>query len=135
MIDSAASGKRILIVDDSVEYLDFMQLLLDAEGFEAFTAANPVAMQEALRQRTPDLVISDVRIPGNGAFAVLDLLHASDGTRHIPVLLCTGAVQEVHEQADRLKRDGVEVLFKPFDIEVLLERVMRLCGLQSVARG
>ena len=135
MTESAVGGKRILVVDDSVEYLDFMQLLLDAEGFEALTAANPAAMQEALRQQTPDLVISDVRIPGNGAFAVLDLLHADDGTRHIPVLLCTGAVQEVQEQADRLNRDGVEVLFKPFDIEVLLERVTRLCGLQTVAQG
>jgi DNA-binding response OmpR family regulator len=135
LTNKAAAGKRVLIVDDSVEYLSFMQLLLDAEGFEASTAATPTAMQEALKHQTPDLVISDVRIPGNNAFAVLDLLHADARTRRIPVLLCTGAVQEVEEHADRLKRDGVEVLFKPFDIEALLERVSRLCGLQRVAQG
>lgn len=133
--DSVATGKCILIVDDSVEYLNFMQLLLDAEGFEARIAVNPLAMQEALKLQAPDLVISDVRMPGSGAFAVLDLLHADAGTRHIPILLCTGAVQEVEEQADRLRRDGVDVLFKPFDIEVLLDRVTRLCGRQSVAQG
>jgi two-component system response regulator HydG len=130
-----ATGKRVLIVDDSTEYLDFMQLLLDAEGFQALTAATPAAMQAALEHQTPDLVISDVRIPGNSAFAVLDLLQSADETRRIPVLLCTGAVQEVEEQSDRLKRDGVEVLFKPFDIEALIERVTRLCGLQRVAQG
>lgn len=135
MNDASPTGKRILIVDDSVEYLNFMQLLLDAEGFEAWIAPSTAVMQDHLRDATPDLVISDVRIPGNGAFAVLDLLAADDATRRIPVLLCTGAVQDVEEQAARLKRDGIEVLFKPFDIEVLLDRVCRLCGVESAARS
>ena len=129
----AAAGKRILIVDDSVEYLQFMQLLLDAEGFEAQIAPTTAAMREALQLRPPDLVVSDVRLPGDDAFAVLDLLRADEATRHIPILLCTGAVQDIEERADRLERDGIEVLFKPFDIDVLLERVSRLCGLQAPA--
>jgi DNA-binding response OmpR family regulator len=131
--NAAAAGKRILIVDDSIEYLHFMQLLLDAEGFDAQIAPTTQAMREALQLRTPDLVISDVRLPGDGAFAVLDLLRADEATCRIPVLLCTGAVQDVEEQAARLQRDGIEVLFKPFDIDVLLEHVSRLCGLQAPA--
>ena len=134
-ITASPTGKHILIVDDSVEYLNFMQLLLHGEGFEAEIAATTTAMQEQLRQNRPDLVISDVRMPGNGPFAVLDLLAADERTRHIPVLLCTGAVQEVEEAADRLKRDGIEVLFKPFDIEVLLECVSRLCGQESLTQS
>ena len=133
MNDVAAAGKRILIVDDSIEYLQFMQLLLDAEGFEAQIAPTTAVMREAMQLRPPDLVISDVRLPGDDAFAVLDLLRADETTRHIPILLCTGAVQDIDERADRLARDGIEVLFKPFDIDVLLERVSRLCGLQAPA--
>jgi CheY-like chemotaxis protein len=129
------TGKQILIVDDSVEYLNFMQLLLGAEGFRAEIAPSVSAMEEFLGTLTPDLIISDVRMPGNGAFAVLDFLRTNERTRGIPVLLCTGAVQEVEEQSDRLKQEQVEVLFKPFDIEVLIDRVNHLCDMGSLAQG
>jgi DNA-binding response OmpR family regulator len=128
MTNFPADSKRILIVDDSVEYLNFMQLLLGSEGFQADVAATTAEMRRHLEQGCPDLVISDVRIPGQAAFAVLDVLQADERTRTIPVLLCTGAVQEVEEQAERLQRAGMEVLLKPFDIEELLHRVARLCG-------
>jgi DNA-binding response OmpR family regulator len=134
MTDPTPAGKRILVVDDSVEYLNFMQLLLSAEGFHADVASSMVAFSEQLRDARPDLVISDVRIPGQEAFAVLTLLGDDERTRAIPVLLCTGATQEVEEQSERLQQAGVDVLFKPFDIEELLDRVSRLCGLDSVAR-
>jgi DNA-binding response OmpR family regulator len=41
----------------------------------------------------------------------------------------------VEEEAERLEREGIEVLFKPFDIEVLLERVCRLCDRESLTQG
>lgn len=129
------AGKHVLIVDDSLEYLNFMQLLLADEGFRADTAPTMDALQHHLLTALPDLVISDVRMPGQDAFAVLDLLQADLRTATIPVLLCTGAVQEVEEQADRLKRRGVEVLLKPFDMDELLSRVIRLCGLDTVAHA
>jgi DNA-binding response OmpR family regulator len=122
------TGKRILIVDDSVEYLNFMQLLLEAEGFLAQTAPSAAAMLDLLDAGRPDLVISDVRMPGHGAFAILDLLHGDERTRDIPILLCTGAVQEVEEHAERLKQAGIDVLFKPFEIETLLAHICRLCN-------
>lgn len=135
MTQVSPPGKHILIVDDSVEYLNFMQLLLGAEGFRAEIAPNTATMMEYLQASRPDLIISDVRMPGNGAFAVLDILQADERTRGIPVLLCTGAVQEVEEESARLKSDGVEVLFKPFDIEVLLDRICRLCDMESLAQS
>lgn len=125
---AAHGGKRILIVDDSREYLNFMQLLLGAEGFRAEIAESSAALRRQLGLFLPDLVISDVRMPGDVAFAVLDVLEASETTRRIPVLLCTGAVQDVEQQAGRLQRENLDVLLKPFDIEELLTRVQRLCA-------
>lgn len=128
-------GKQILIVDDSVEYLNFMQLLLRTEGFSAEVASSVAAMEQQLEATTPDLIISDVRMPGNQAFAVLDRLQSEERTRAIPVLLCTGAVQEVRERAGLLDSDRIDVLFKPFDIDVLLGRITRLCQRERLARG
>lgn len=123
-----AGSKRILIVDDSVEYLNFMQLLLGSEGFQADIAVSTEEMRVYLGNHAPDLVISDVRIPGQDAFAVLDHLQADERTRTIPVLLCTGAVQDVEERAAHLRACGTPVLLKPFDIDDLLRCVRRLCA-------
>ena len=135
MENGPSLGKRILIVDDSVEYLNFMQLLLRAEGFKAEVAASVAAMVQQLEAATPDIIISDVRMPGNCAFAVLDLLQSNEQTRTIPILLCTGAVQEVEQRASLLDSDGIDVLFKPFDIEALLVRITRLCQRERLAQG
>ena len=129
MTSPSAGPKRILIVDDSVEYLNFMQLLLGSEGFQADIAVSTGEMREYLRNHAPDLVISDVRIPGQDAFAVLDILQADEQTRTIPVLLCTGAVQDVEARSERLRACGTPVLLKPFDIDELLRCVMRLCSI------
>lgn len=132
MANLPAQPKSVLVVDDSADYLSFVQLFLEAEGFRVDTALSTDAMQAMLRARMPDMVISDVRLPGYEAFAALNLLRADLRTRAIPVLLCTAALQEVDESADRLRAEGVEILFKPFDIEVLLDHVRRLTSVREM---
>lgn len=117
---------RILVVDDSLEYLSFMETLLTGEGFEVTVASSIGAARNHLRDGLPDVIISDVRMPDLPPFGVLDLLEADARTRDLPVLFCTGAEQEVESAAERLKRPRTDVLFKPFDIEELLARVARL---------
>ena len=119
-------GTRILVVDDSFEYLGFMETLLTAEGFEVTVASSLAGVRDHLRNGCPDVIISDVRMPDIPAFGVLDLIEADAKTRDVPVLFCTGAEQEVEAAAERLRRPATDVLFKPFDIDELLARVDRL---------
>jgi DNA-binding response OmpR family regulator len=126
VVNLPAQSKKILIVDDSPDYLSFVQQFLEGEGFQVDTAESTDSMLTVLGTWTPDMVISDVRIPGDAAFAVLNQLRSDDRTRAIPVLLCTAALQEVEESAEHLRREGVEILLKPFDIDVLLDKVRRL---------
>src|SRR6266540_46790 len=99
---------RILVVDDAADFLGFMKTLLGSEGYAVEVAQSAPALRERLAMQRPDLVISDVRMPGLDAFAVLDLLAADEKTRDIPVLLCTGAIQEVDAARDRLAQAGVD---------------------------
>ncbi|MFN8559886.1 MAG: response regulator [Dehalococcoidia bacterium] len=117
------SARHILVVDDSAEFLAFMQAMLDAEGFGVDIAADFGAARRLLSTRRPDLVISDVRLPGVEPFGILDVLAASDQMRGVPVLFCTAGVEEVRAAADRLNREGVAVLFKPFDIDDLFQQI------------
>src|SRR5579884_2323213 len=117
---------RILVLDDSPEYLAFMRALLTAEGFQVEVAQSGAAARTALATMLPDLIISDVRVPDMPAFGMLDLVDTDEKARGIPVLFCTGATREVEEAAGRLKRPRTEVLLKPFDVDDLLACVSRL---------
>lgn len=118
----------ILVIDDAPEFLDFLDALLTAEGYRVVAASSWEAAAAALASLQPHLVIADVRLGEQPAFAALDHLRGDEKTRNIPVLLCTGAVNEVDERADALRREGVDVLIKPFDIDVLLAMVARFTG-------
>lgn len=117
---------RVLVVDDSAEFLAFMQALLTSEGFTVDVAKSVDHARERLGRCLPDMVISDVRLPDTVPFGVLDLLQAEPKTDSLPVLFCTGAVQEVEEAQERLRGPHIDVLFKPFDIDELLSRIHRL---------
>jgi DNA-binding response OmpR family regulator len=117
---------RILLIDDSPEFLGFMEALLTSEGFAVSVAQTAGAVRARLADGRPDLIISDVRMPEMPAFGVLNLVEMDERTRDVPILFCTGAVQEVEEAGERLKQRGAQVLFKPFDIDDLLARIAAL---------
>jgi putative two-component system response regulator len=116
----------IVVIDDSREYLDFMETLLTAEGYRVKVAHSLDTARALLAAANPDLIITDVRMPGLPPFSVLDLLDADARLRAVPVLLCTGATQEVDQAVGRLAHPAREVLFKPFDLDDLLARIARL---------
>lgn len=121
-------GKRILVIDDSASYLDFMRTLLTSEGYEVDTAMTSAAGEQLLANARPDLIITDALLPGLPPFGVVDLLAQRKDTQGVPILVCTAAAHEVRARAARLKQQGIGVLLKPFDIEVLLDEVARLCA-------
>jgi DNA-binding response OmpR family regulator len=117
---------RILVLDDSVPYLDFMRLLLTSDGFEPTTTTT---VEEAVRclAATPyDLIITDALLPGLPPFGVVDILKQHSELESLPILICTGAVREASAAAARLQEQGVEVILKPFDIDALLASITKL---------
>ena len=122
------SGKRILVIDDSAPYLDFMRTLLSSEGYQVDTASTSAAGEQHLDSARPDLIITDALLPGMPPFGILDLLAQRKDAQDVPILICTAAAHETRAQAARFKQEGISVLLKPFDIEVLLDRVAQLCA-------
>lgn len=119
---------RILVVDDSPDLCGFLELLLQDKGYEVRSATSLRTAREILAGWQPSAVIADVRLPDAAPFAVLDLLNGRDGTARIPVLLCTGAVNEVQTARDWLRQENIAVVVKPFEIDDLLH------GLNKIVR-
>jgi CheY-like chemotaxis protein len=119
---------HILVVNDSVEFLQLMEELLVDEGYEVSLSEYGATARETAKRLGPDLLILDVRLPDMDGFEVLNMLRLDPETRDIPVLLCTAAVRDVQAQEPLLHERGIPVLFKPFDLDELLRTIEEILG-------
>ena len=125
------SRRHIAVVNDDTTFLRLMdELLRTEEGYEVSTCFVGSEGYDFVRNTQPDLVILDL-VFGNSAeegWRTLDLLTLDPATRRIPVIVCSAATYALHQHEDWLRRFDVEVLQKPFDLEVLLQKVADTIG-------
>ena len=111
-------AKRLLVVDDDPGLLLAVSDTLRAEGYDVATARRGADALVQLAQTLPDLIISDIRMPGMDGHQLVRNLRSNPRTRLVPIV-CLSAKDET---ADRIEgfRTGVDAyLTKPFDSEEL----------------
>lgn len=116
---------QIAVVNDDTAYLELMHDLLEVEeGYTVSICKEAGGAYEFVKQSQPDLVILDIRVghEENG-WTILELLTLDPATRPIPVIVCSAAVNSLHEHDALLQQYDCEVLAKPFDLDVLLAKV------------
>jgi PAS domain S-box-containing protein len=116
-----ASPPRLLVVEDDPHMRRTLELLL-ADHWQVETAADGRRAQEAIRRRTPDLILLDLLLPDLNGLALMRQLRAAPETRAVPVVVISGLIEE----ADRLKAleaGATDYLIKPFSQRELLLRV------------
>ena len=84
---------RLLVVDDDHAFRRSTAALLRADGHEVDVAADASAAVEALRARTYDLVLLDLRMPGMDGWELLTVLQNQSDLRKIPVIVLSERVQ------------------------------------------
>jgi putative two-component system response regulator len=120
---------RILVVDDDARIRALLQRILAKDGHTIETAENGIAALAAIERSAPDVILSDVTMPGMDGFELCQRLKLNVATRLIPVVLVTGLA----DRDNRLK--GVEIgadefLTKPVDPQELRARVRSLMRLK-----
>jgi len=85
--------KKILIVDDEPEQIDFASTILEANGYVAISASNGVEGMNLVRTETPDLILLDIMMPEKGGIGMYQELKKDGATRNIPVVIVTGVAR------------------------------------------
>jgi putative two-component system response regulator len=116
---------RILVVDDQPSIAGLMSQLLTMSGYEVVTASDAQQAEAEVQQRAPDLILSDVKMPGKSGYEFCRDLKSNPATRLIPFVLITGLT----DSADKVR--GIEAgaddfLNKPVLAEELKARVKSL---------
>jgi signal transduction histidine kinase/DNA-binding response OmpR family regulator len=125
-------GARIVVADDNADMRDYVTRLL-GQGWRVEAVADGGAALEAVRRELPDLVISDVMMPGLDGFALLHALRADPRTKSVPVVLLSARAGE-EARVEGLQAGADDYLVKPFSGRELLARVESMLLLTRVRR-
>jgi DNA-binding response OmpR family regulator len=110
---------RVLVVDDEVRIVKFLDLKLKASGYEVLTAGNGQECLNRVQTEEPDLVVLDVIMPGIDGFETLKQIRAMSS---VPVIILS-AVEGNMDKIKGLKLGADDYLAKPFNPDELVARI------------
>ena len=117
------SQKKILIVDDEPDILEFLQIIFEEAGFLVVTTEKGDYLEKLNSGSLPDLILLDMLLSGKDGREIVKRLKREKRTKHIPVIMFSAHPSAAKTALEAGADDFVE---KPFDIEVLLEKIQRL---------
>lgn len=126
--ETGHSVTHILLVEDEPSISGFVRRGLIFEGFSVDVADDGRVALDSIRERTPDLLILDLMLPGVNGIEIAKRVRASesgDPTDRMPILMLT-ARDSVPDRVAGLEAGADDYLVKPFDFDELLARVRAL---------
>ncbi|MFN6561327.1 MAG: ATP-binding protein [Nostoc sp. ChiSLP01] len=128
------SPSRVLIVDDNADMRDYLKRIL-SDRVEVEAVADGATALAAANERVPDLILSDVMMPGLDGFELLKALRADARTKEVPIILLSARAGE-ESVIEGLLAGADDYLIKPFSATELVTRVnayLQMAHLRSLA--
>lgn len=119
--NNGTSKPRVLVADDNVDMRHYLARLL-AERYDVVTAADGQEALNSIRDRRPDLVLSDIMMPNLDGFGLMKELRSDPATNTLPVILLSARAGE-EARVEGLDAGADDYLVKPFSARELLARV------------
>jgi DNA-binding response OmpR family regulator len=114
--------KKILVVDDEDDILQFLELVLREKGYDVVTAASGQEALTRAQMERPDLVLLDIMMPQMDGWEVLKLLRVDEETADIPVAMLS-ARTEAKDRVQGLQEGAIDYICKPFALQELLDKI------------
>lgn len=123
------TNKKILIVEDDADVRLGYRVLLRAQGYDTFFAADSIAAISEARKHLPNLIVLDLGLPAGDGFVVMERLQAPANVdlAGIPVIVVSG--RDLRGNKERALAAGAKAFVqKPWDDDELLGHIARLLG-------
>ncbi len=132
--------KRLLAVDDDPSVLETLVDALTTKGYEVLTADDADRALSLLRRQVFDLVLLDYQMPGKNGF---ELYRELSATQQVPVLFVSGCARSFSPTTpgfadlwtEQFSQGRTEVLYKPFTLSSLFEKIEALIGAEVTPDG
>ena len=112
--------KKLLVVDDEEDILEFLKVILEDEGYTVVTTDKDDYLEKLQDDTLPDLILLDLLLSGKDGREIVKYLKTNEKTNHIPVIMLSA-----HPRArETTKQAGADdFVAKPFEIDLLLNKV------------
>ncbi|MCW2793328.1 MAG: two-component system response regulator [Nocardioides sp.] len=116
-------GRSVLVVDDDEMVVALVRVGLEAHGIEVVTATDGYQAMARLAEAVPDVIVSDINMPGMDGFALVSRLRADPATRTVPLLFLTSRA-ESGDVLNGLALGADDYIRKPFALDEVVARVV-----------
>ena len=118
------TNNQIWVVDDDKSIRWVLEKALEKAGYRVASFSEADAVLHALELAEPDVLISDIRMPGMDGIELLT--HIKEHRPDLPVIIMT-AHSDLDSAVSAYDQGAFEYLPKPFDLQVAVEQVERAC--------
>ena len=125
--NGVAMAKKILIMDDDPTIADLLTEALADEGYETYMTTQSLRFYDAVREHQPDLVLLDLMMPYLDGRDELRLM-VMFVDHKIPVIVVTADLRATNEEPEFRQAGVIHIVYKPFDLEKLVELVRETIG-------
>lgn len=115
----------VLVIDDTPEQQELMSMMLRKAGYRVFAAEDGREGFEVLQRERPDVVISDVKMPGVGGMELCQMIRADADLCETPILLVSAVCVDAKSAVEGLQAGADDYLEIPFDPVRLIAKVAR----------
>jgi CheY-like chemotaxis protein len=113
----------LLVVDNSPPNLELIRSLLEPFGYTVLTASNVADGLELARQAAPDLIMSDVHMPGADGFEFIRRAKADPRLRGVPFAFISSTVWRTSDPKKALEHGAVRFIQRPIEPQQLLKEI------------
>jgi putative nucleotidyltransferase with HDIG domain len=129
-IDLGTHDSTVLLIDDNDDMLRLISLIL-SEEYNILVATSAEEGLKIMRDKKPDLVVSDVMMPGMDGYEFCRQVKLDETLRHTPIMLVT-ALSESSKLVEGVDSGADDYLAKPFDPMVLKARISALLRMRRI---
>jgi len=115
--------KKILVVDDDPNAVEFLKEGLTAENFRVISAKNGDEGIKKVREERPDCVILEAVLPGLSGFEVCSILKQDKLTHFVPIIMVSGKATETEDKLNGFEAGSDDYLTKPIEVKELVARI------------